>query len=384
MILDGLRNLLRKYRGSWAMDFVTSGTAALEHLARHGADIVVSDMRMPGMDGAQLLQKVREHHPATARIVLTGQASKDDLLQVLPVAQQILAKPCEPKVLCATIERMFKVQALLGNPQLQALVGGLERLPSFPKCYERLSQAMHRDDATVAEIARIVEQDPALSVKALSMANAAYFGLAQPTASIPIAVRHIGFALLRALALSTDIFASISASLLSSDTLRQLPERALLRAQLARCYVIDRSRAEEAFTAALMLDIGMIVLAQRQGDEYLQLLQVAEESTLPLHEVERERLGYTHAEVGAYLLGVWGLPAELVEMVASHHAPALRELSANPVAAAVHLADVFTDPSQREWADPAAGLLDAIRDRPEIAARLREWRALAQPAIESR
>ncbi len=377
LILDGLRNVLRKQRDVWDMTFVNSGAEALERLATHPTDVVISDMRMPTMDGAELLQQVRQRYPATARIVLTGQASKDDLLRVLPVAQQVLTKPCDPAALRASIERVCKLQSLLGNPQLQALVGGLDRLPTFPKVYQQLCELMERDDVTVAQIARIVEHDAALSLKTLSMANAAYFGLAQPTTSVQIAVKQIGFALLRALALSTDIFGMLGAAALASPTLRQLPDRALMRAQLAREFVLDRARADEAFTAALLLDVGMVVLAHRET-RYLQLLSAAEDAMRPVHEIEREQLGFTHAEVGAYLLGVWGLPATLVEVVAAHHAPALLEISDNPVVAAIHIADVFTDPLQQPGGQPLEGVAEPIRTRPQIDARLNEWLDMAR------
>jgi HD-like signal output (HDOD) protein len=382
-ILDGLRNVMRKHRSSWETTFVSSGAAALEHLASHGVDVVVSDMRMPEMDGAQLLTLVRELYPATARIVLTGQASRSDLLRVLPIAQQILSKPCDPNVLSATIERTCKAQALLSNPKLQALVGGLDSLPTFPKCYQLLSEVMQRDDATVADIARIVEQDAGLSVKSLAMANAAYFGLGQPTTSIPAAVRHIGFALLRALALSTDIFGEIDSRMLVSSSLRNLPDHSLLKAQLAKSFVTDRSLADEAFTAALMLDIGMIVLARRLPDTYLQILACAEEGPRPLQEIELEQLGFTHAEVGAYLLGMWGLPPGLLEIVASHHLPALIEISENPIAAAVHLADLFADPARLASPDPTADIAAPIRERADVQHFLPEWLALARKATGS-
>jgi HD-like signal output (HDOD) protein len=382
-ILDGLRNVLRKQRSVWAMEFVSSGEAALERMAREPADVVVSDMRMPGMDGAQLLKRIRASHPAAARIVLTGHASKEDLLEVLPIAQQVLSKPCDPQMLVQAVERMCRLQSLLSNPRLQALVGGLEHLPTFPKCHQQLAATMQRDDATVAQIAQIVERDPALSAKTLSMANSAYFGLARPTTSIPVAVRHVGFTLLRALALSTDLFGSIDASLLTVRTLHDLPHRALLRAQLATKFVLDRSLTEEAFTAALMLDIGILVLVQRQREGYMPLLARTDGSTLGLSELEQQSLGFTHAEVGAYLLDSWGLPTRLVEVVASHHAPALLEVATNPVAIAVHVADVLTDPAQAAGSDPTAGIAPTILERAEVRTNLADWQTMALQAMES-
>lgn len=380
-ILDGLRGLLRKQRDNWDMTFVSSGPAALEALARRPCDVVISDMRMPGMDGAELLCHVRERHPRTARVILTGQASKQDLIRARPVAQQILSKPCERSILCETIERLFKVQALLDNVRIHTLVGRLDRLPLFPKCYDDLSQLMLRPQLSLAEIVQVVEQDPALSVILLSIANAGFFGPAPATISIQKAVNLIGLQLLRALALSADMFSHIDTALLSSKTLTDLPRRSLLKARLARQFVNDAALGEEAFVAALLLDIGLIVLAHDGADTYVELLDRAAAGARSLAELEREQLGFTHAEVSGYLLGLWGLPARVVELVASHHEPELLASLKNPVAAAVHVADVLVDHRRIPGDDPLALIAPAIRSRPEVNARLAEWQAMTLRAV---
>jgi HD-like signal output (HDOD) protein len=381
-ILDALRNALRRQRDQWDMVFVTSGQAALESLALHPRDVIVSDMRMPGMDGVQLLGAVRERYPGTARVILTGEASNDELMRALPVAQQVLSKPCKSVLICETVERLFKVQALLGDESIRACVGSLGRLSSFPKTYRALSQAMLREDVSLEDIAQLVERDPALSAQALSVANSVYFGLARPAASVRDAVRHIGFELLRGLALSTDIFSRIDPSILRLQTLQGLPECSQQKGWLARQICSSPALAEEAFAAGLLLDVGYIVLAQCRGQFYIELLDEAAARSLPVHELERERLGFTHAEVGAYLLGVWGVPPRLVEVVAGHHEPALGDLAADPVAVAAHVADVLVDALRAGRADPLDQVAPSIRARPVVQARFVEWQAMAESAVQ--
>lgn len=379
-VLDGLRNALRRQRSRWEMTFVTSGPEALEVLERQPQQMVVSDMRMPGMDGAQLLELVRARFPQTARIVLTGQASHDDMLRVLPIAQQILVKPCDPQLLCNTIERLGTVQSLMQNEALKKVVGGMDPVPSFPRCYQQLSEAMERERVSDVEIVAIIERDPALSARVLALANTAYFGLKKPTASIHLAVKHVGFSLLRSLALTTEIFSKIPETLLLSKALTRMPAQSMLRAQLARRYVLDPALADEAFTAGLLLDIGIVVLAKSQRETYLSLLVLAEGSGQPLHEIESEHLGMTHADVGAYLLGMWGLPSRLCDLVACHHEPALLAETKNPVAAAVHIADVLAQAVAEARPYPLAGIAGDIRTRPEIESHLDEWLKVAQSA----
>ncbi|MFZ5757653.1 MAG: response regulator, partial [Pseudomonadota bacterium] len=155
-VLDGLQNLLRKQRRQWDMVFVSSGEAALEELGRNPFDVVVSDMRMPRMDGATLLRKVKENHPSAARIVLSGHAERDAVLKALPVAHQYLSKPCDPELIRVVIERACALQSLLSSDTIRALIGGMEKLPSVPQTYWELTRALTDPDIGVPEIARIV------------------------------------------------------------------------------------------------------------------------------------------------------------------------------------------------------------------------------------
>ena len=104
-VLESLRDALRKDRQRWDFAFATGGAAALEELARRPCNVVVSDMRMPGMDGAELLTRVKDQHPTVARLVLSGHAEQEAMERAMRVAQEFLSKPCQIAVLRATIER---------------------------------------------------------------------------------------------------------------------------------------------------------------------------------------------------------------------------------------------------------------------------------------
>src|SRR5262245_37814840 len=80
-VLQGLERMLRSMRHEWEMQFAMSGPAALERLAEQTFDVIVSDMRMPGMTGAQLLTEVSQRHPHIVRIILSGQADQEDILR---------------------------------------------------------------------------------------------------------------------------------------------------------------------------------------------------------------------------------------------------------------------------------------------------------------
>jgi HD-like signal output (HDOD) protein len=376
-ILDGLRDLLRKERRRWEMAFAVGGAEALEELARRPFDVVVSDIRMPGMDGAQLLTTVKDLYPSVSRIVLTGHADRDAAMRVLPVAHQFLTKPCDAGALRVAIERTQALHALLASQEIRDIVGRLHSLPSVPKTYLELTEAARDPNKGLGDLTAIVQRDPAMSTKVLQIVNSAYFGSMQRIASIPQAVMHLGIELLKGLALTGNVFATLGRAPIEGFSLEALQQRSLESACLARRFVEDPRHAEEAFTAALVHDVGQIVIAMGLPKAYQDIVREARQSSRPRHAVELERLGVTHAEVGAYLLGVWGLPFSIIESVAYHHRPSALGVGPCETLAALHAADALVDP-------PVAGVeaeLDlAFFDRVGLSDRLPAWRRIADDA----
>jgi HD-like signal output (HDOD) protein len=329
---------------------------------------------MPGIDGAQLLAHVKTTYPSVARIVLTGHADRDAVLRVLPVAHQFLSKPCDAGALRVAIERTQALHALLASGEIRNVVGRLVSLPSVPQTYLALTDAARDSRKGLSDITAIVQRDPAMGTKVLQLANSAYFGNTQPIASIQQAVMYLGIELLKGLALSGNVFGTMGKTAIEGFSLESLQMRSLRTACLAKRFVADTRKADEAFTAALVADVGQIVVAMALRKDYADILRAARESGRPVHAVEAETLGVTHAEIGAYLLGFWGLPFSIIEAVAYHHRPnALCDGTCDTLAA-LHAADALVDP-------PAAGdepeLHLGFFERAGLLDRLTEWRAIA-------
>lgn len=310
-ILDGLRSVLRCERARWRMSFALGGEAALAALEAGTFDVIVTDMRMPGMDGLALLEAVRDRHPSVARVVLSGQADLPVVMSASAIAHQYLVKPCEPESLRAVVERALVLQAVLGDPQVRALVGGLGTLPSAPAAYRALSAALGDPDVEIRALAAIVEQDVGLSSRALQLANSAYLGLAQRVSSIEAALRCLGLNTVRHLSLSVEVFRSFG----SDAGLDALERHALLTARIARALAPGGAAGEAAFAAGLLHDAGKLVLLSRAPAAIEPARGGAARAA-----AERAALGADHAGIGAYLLGLWDLPHDVVEPVAFHHA----------------------------------------------------------------
>jgi HD-like signal output (HDOD) protein/ActR/RegA family two-component response regulator len=321
-MLDGLRNRLHRHRHEWEMVFVHSGAAALGELERGRFDMIVSDLRMPGMDGADLLHTVNKRWPEIIRIVLSGYIEQDRIAQLVPIAHQYLSKPCEAKRLENVIERCFALGEFLQRPALKAVVGRVKKLPTLPNTYARLRTTLAVENVAVKDVVDVVSADPVIAAKVLQVVNSAFFRLARPIAQIERAVTYLGFSAIRDLVLSVEIFSQWPKqnARYGIDPLR-LQSHALAVAAAAQCLGGEKPLSDDALLAGLLHDIGHWVLLQECPEDLVRAHELARAAGIPMHEAETQVIGASHAEVGAYLLGIWGLPFSVVEAVAHHGRP---------------------------------------------------------------
>ena len=321
-LLDSLRARLYKHRHEWNMKFVLSGADAIATLEQQRVDLIVSDVRMPGMDGGQLLSVVKQRWPTTVRIIVSGYSDPAQAVRLTSLAHQYIAKPCEGRELENIIERCFNLQDLLNQEPLRRMVGGVGKLPAMPKTYGRLQAALSQPSVTAAEVGDIVNADAAIAGKVLQITNSAFFRLRKPMVRIKDAVTYLGFATIRNLVLSAEIFSQWNSphGLPNVDP-EQLQSHAQLAAAACKSLAGGRASPDDAWLAGLLHDIGYWILVQECPEELGRALELSRSRDLPLFECERMTMGATHAEVGAYLLGLWGLPYSIVEAVALHHTP---------------------------------------------------------------
>jgi putative nucleotidyltransferase with HDIG domain len=387
LILEGLRDLLRRHRRKWQMSFALGGEAALAELDRSGFDVVVSDMRMPGVDGATLLRRIQETRPEIIRIVLSGHAEQEAALRAVPVAQQFLNKPASAETLENTIERAFQLRALIGDDAVRRVVGKVETLPSLPSVYQELTAVLADERTSARDVAAVLEQDPAMAAKVLQLVNSGFFGLGRRISSVEQAVAYLGMSMIKNLALSAKVFEPWRRPRVDGFSAEALQTHSLAVAALAsRLAGPERHRADEVFTAGLLHDVGTLIMALEVPDLLAAALEVSRCEGRPLHEAELEIGDVTHAEVGAYLLGLWGLPYPIVEAVGNHHAPQRVPQQEFDVLAAVHVADALV----RELSAPRSTSPDQAPSRIDLAYlarlgvcdRLEAWRELAARAVE--
>jgi putative nucleotidyltransferase with HDIG domain len=321
-VLDGLRTRLYRQNGKWEMVFVDSGSRAIAEFERRPFDVIVSDMRMPGMDGAELLKAIGERWPEAVRLVLSGYAEPQQVLRLVPIAHQYLSKPCDAQRLVSTIDRCLQLRALLPQADLRALVGRVRALPLMPRVHSELQAATSAESVDVPAIAELVASDPIIAAKILQMTASAFFRLARPITNIDQAVSYLGVAAIRSLAHSPAVFASWpETGPAPFANFEELQVHSHAIAAAAHELAAHTPAADESLLAGLLHNIGYWVLAHECPEQLAQAVDLAVMERIPLPTAERRVIGASHAEVGAYLLGIWGLPPAVVEAVAHHHSP---------------------------------------------------------------
>lgn len=377
-ILQSLRDLLRAQRREWEMHFVGSGEEALQLLEAQPFDVVVSDMRMPRMDGATLLRHVKERYPRVVRIVLSGHTEMEAALRTVPIAHQFLGKPCEADRLRSVIQRACDLQALLHNEALQRRMGGISALPSAPRIYVALTKALLDPEVSIRDVAQLIEKDMAMSAKVLQVVNSAFFGLPRRLSSVLEAVSYLGISLIKNLVLTVEAFRELRGGEAAAGfDVDRVQHQCFVTGRIAQRLLPDRRDAQDAFVAGTLHELGTLILATREAAAFAEVDARARAAGVPRHVVEREHGGVSHAEVGAYLIGLWGLPYGIVEAVAHHHDPLHLAPTRFGVVEAVHCASALAAeamelPGIHEPPDPA------LLDRLNLAASLPEWRTIAR------
>lgn len=358
----------------WCVSTAPDGLSAMKLIRDTAFDVVASDMRMPGMTGAEVLTEVRKLHPQTSRVIISGSKDQAEVAQTLGFTHQFLAKPFDLKTLIGTINRIGGLDKYLQDEKLKSLVSNLRTLPSFPTLHLEIMEEIESPGSTIQGIAKIVAQDPGITAKILQVANSAALGLSGHINDPVEAVQQLGMNTVRSLALSAQVFKSLQSprnNRFSPDALWQhLMQCAHLAHAIMRRERADAADTEDAFTAGMMHDIGKLMLADSLPADFEKALALAAEQNIPLHEAEQQIFGATHAGIAAYLLGLWGLPAAIVEAVAFHHQPENSELKALTPLTAVHVANALIHEHAQEISPINTDYLAAIGQ----ADRLDDWR----------
>jgi len=304
------------------------------------------------------------------RLILSGHADSTSIMRTVGIAHQYLAKPCESATLRAAISQTYSLRKLLSSDRLVQLVGRVDMLPSAPKAFQEILACIQRPTASVADAGEIIGRDIAMTANVIKLVNSAFFGARQPITTARRAVAYLGMDTLAALVLGHSAFKSGIATGIAGFSLERLWQHSLDTATVARTVALLEGQspalAESAFLAGMLHDVGKVVFATRPG---------APDAVAASDEETTRQMDAHHAEVGAYLLGLWGFPNSVIEAVAFHHSPSLAGEGLS-LPALIHIADQLAHQRQAEGSGSTGlGMQPGLLEHLGLEARWPDWLA---------
>lgn len=390
-ILDGLRRALRTERRNWTMTFVPSGEAALELMSREKFDAIITDVRMPGIDGVQLLEEVSHLYPDMIRFILSGHSKEDKTLQSVRSAHQFFPKPCNIESLKAALIRSFSLRDLLADSKLRTVVSGMVSLPSLPQIYSELIEQLRSPEVSAHVIGETIARDPAISAKILQLVNSAFFGLGRHVANPSEAATLLGIDIIKHLVLSVELFSQFDEHKLQragfslEDSTDHCIRVGMLAKQIALSEKVGKQMVEQSYLSGFLHDVGTFILVNHMPEQYEKVIELEQKEQIDANIAEQEIIGTDHAAVGAYLFGLWGFSDAVLEAVAFHHMPAKAGGTQFTPLTAVHVANVLENSRSGKYATPFSERLDLqyLADL-KLSDRLPVWQTLCDDETDKR
>jgi putative nucleotidyltransferase with HDIG domain len=359
-VINGLKRMLFSMKREWGMFFALSGAEALEIMEKYKIDVVVSDMRMPGMDGTELLNITKQKHPEILRIILSGYQDEIKILRSTLTAHQFLLKPCNAQTIKETIEKTFSFRAKLENQKLIDIINGIGELPSIPELYLKVEEEIAKPDFSFEKVKKIISGDPAMTAKILQTVNSGFFGLPRRVTDLLHALSFMGVNTIKSIVLYLQTFSDNSIPPKYKGFCQKLGEHSLKVAQIAKIITsiekMEKNIVEDAFTSGILHDIGKLILL-KLPDFYDKQHELIEKNKISYEEAEEAIIGINHQSIGAYLLGICGLPDLIIDAVAYHHEPMKANNKSFSVLTAIHVANAFEEFHEKEF-DENKFLLD--------------------------
>jgi HD-like signal output (HDOD) protein/ActR/RegA family two-component response regulator len=390
MVLKGLQRTLRKMRGEWEMTFTSSSKEALDILGTGSFDVIVSDLRMPEMDGMQLLAEVKSKHPQVVRIILSGQVEQESTFKSVQVAHQSLSKPCDADILKHTLNKLFGLRNLLEDESIKRIVSQTETLPSLPEVYTDVISELQSADPSVQKVAEIISADLAMTAKILQVVNSAFFGLVRKINNPKEAVMLLGTETIKALVLSVKIFSQFNQKKFAWFNFDELFKHSMSVSMFAQTISkqehLDQTLVNNSLMAGMFHDLGKLILVANFQEPYQKVLTEAGKTRQNLWDLEIERFGTSHAEIGAYLMGLWGLEYPVIEAIAFHHRPGKSLSNSTGLLTAVHFGDAFDrlkkDPNDLNGENGLQQLDRGYLDNLGVAGRINDWQTVCNELTE--
>ncbi len=318
-ILQALKRMLHPYRQQWDMTFCASGESAVELLRQREFDVLVTDIRMPQVDGSRVLFESFLYQPETMRCVLSGYAERELTICVAGTAHQFLSKPCTKDAIrtngtsCAASKVAFTLQR---SPT--RAVARISAVPCRPTVLRELTAELQKEQPNLELVVDLIASDIGMSAKIIQLVASSFFGRCSAVFCPREAVTLLGVELIAGLLSEMGIFTPF---LVDDETLNidELCEQSIRSALMAResaaAMGAEHRVANVAYLSNYLSSVGKIVLAHQFPELYARVHRLVRNEGYAEAEAEQQVLGATSRAVGGYLLAIWGFPQDVVDAV---------------------------------------------------------------------
>lgn len=342
-VIESLKRATYSMRKKWKIFYASGGKEGIDLLRKERIDVVVSDLRMPGIDGTKTLEFARDNNPETIRLSLSGYSNETAILKTTSLAHQFISKPANPKIIIDKILSSCEARSYLCNPDLNRFVSGIGSLPTLPEMFVKLEKEIAKPNFSIKKIADLILTDPGISAKILQVVNSGFFGLPIRITKIDSAISYLGINIVKALVLHATTYNAENAD---SSTARKEIEKigahslgaAKAAEKICKAIGLKGEIADDSFLSGILHDIGKLILLKKYISDSVR---IPEEVSGKI-EIETHSFGFNHAEAGAFLLGIWGLPDEVVKATAYHHDPNESQDFGKSPLLAVYLSNILT------------------------------------------
>jgi HD-like signal output (HDOD) protein len=375
--LNAIRRSFRLDKNEWVLSMAKDAVAALRIILDKPVDVLITETTLPGMDGIELLELVRQRFPHIIRIILSGHVDRDVVLKSVGIAHQYLAKPCDDTELKNTIKRAYMMRTFLPDKDLKSLVSRIDTLPSLPRLYVEINNELNSEDPSITNVAEMVSHDPSVTAKLLQLVNSSFFGIPNTITQPLKAVTLLGLDLVQAVVLASGVFAAFKEVVNAGFSIDDLWNHAFRTGEVAKAIAIMENTAapipDYAYIAGLLHDIGSVLLAAHLPDAYATAIKMAAAKKISIYSSEKKILDVSHAEIGAYLLGLWGLSDAIIIATAYHHRPRNTVTKGVSALTFVHIANVLDNAGPNASIEGLADLDWEYLETLTLSTGAKEW-----------
>jgi len=377
--LDGLQKSLERMQRQWDMAFTQSGREALKTLAKRSFEVVVADSQVSEIKSVDLFNQICKQDPKIIRVMLLDRNVQASLIQAAAPVHQCLPKPCDPELLEAKVARALSLRRILLQETLISCVSKMKSLPSPPTLFfDIVKELGSGNNKVMTRVGELIAEDIGMTAKVMHVVNSAHFGLKVEALNPVHACRMLGPTTIKALVLSSEIFSQFEQIELAGTSFEELLRHSQVVGSFARKIAViegaDNVTTEEAFLAGILHDMGKLIFARNFPKQYAKIASLAAENEMTIWQAEQEMFGATHAEMGAYLIGLWGISDSIVEAIAFHHRPNESFDAKFGLVTAVHIANVLETELQGGSECKTSTVVESYMTELNMTDRLPIWR----------